>query len=263
MWCSAAQVRILPSARTFGRLNPLARFCSWFRPAGFGGTEHEVDVPVPSTNAAAAHAQLVPIVLEQTPRGERVYDIYSRLLKERIIVLNGPITDTVASLTVAQLLYLESVAPAKALSMYIHSPGGVISAGMAIYDTMQYISSPVHTVCLGQASSMASLLLCAGEPGERRCLPNARVMIHQPSGQAGGQASDIAIHANEILFLRERLHELYAKHTGQDKRVIADKMERDHFMSAEAARDFGLIDEVIHKRDVEKDTVGDNPKESS
>jgi len=168
-------------------------------------------------------------------------------------VLNGPITDTVASLVVAQLLYLESVAPAKALSMYIHSPGGIISAGMAIYDTMQYISAPVHTVCLGQASSMASLLLCAGEPGERRCLPNARVMIHQPSGQAGGQASDIAIHANEILFLRERLHELYAKHTGQNKHVIADKMERDHFMSAEAAKAFGLIDEVIYKRDALKE----------
>jgi ATP-dependent Clp protease protease subunit len=241
----------------------LVRSYSWFRPAAWTAGTHQTDALAAAASSEAAHAQLVPIVLEQTPRGERVYDIYSRLLKERIIVLNGPITDTVASLVVAQLLYLESVAPAKALSMYIHSPGGVISAGMAIYDTMQYISSPVHTVCLGQASSMASLLLCAGESGQRRCLPNARVMIHQPSGQAGGQASDIAIHANEILFLRERLHELYAKHTGQEKRIIADKMERDHFMSAEAAREFGLIDEVIHKRDLAKDIKTDASNEPS
>ncbi|KAK4535123.1 hypothetical protein CDCA_CDCA03G1148 [Cyanidium caldarium] len=262
MWCLAAQVRILSSASLFWAVGKSlgvhgggrARFTPgapgtasrWTRAPC--STFHAWTSPWDAPPGLTAHAQLVPMVLEQSARGERVFDIYSRLLKERIVVLNGPITDSMASLLIAQLLYLESVAPASPLAMYIHSPGGVVSAGLAVYDTMQYISSPVHTLCLGQASSMASLLLCAGEPQHRRSLPNARVMIHQPSGQAGGQASDIAIHANEILFLRDRLHQLYSLHTGQEVKVVADKMERDHFMSAEAAREFGLVDEVISKR---------------
>ncbi|GJQ08501.1 hypothetical protein GpartN1_g292.t1 [Galdieria partita] len=194
---------------------------------------------------------LIPMVLEQTPRGERVFDIYSRLLKERIICLNGTITDDVASLTVAQLLFLEAENPEKKVYMYINSPGGSVTAGLAVYDTMQYISPPVSTICLGQACSMASLLLAAGEKGERRSLPNSRIMIHQPSGGATGPASDISIHANEILYLRKRLNELYAHHTGQDIATIETKMERDHFMSADDALKFGILDEVIIRRDQE------------
>lgn len=191
---------------------------------------------------------LVPMVIEHTSRGERAYDIFSRLLKERIICLNGGITDETAGLAVAQLLYLESENPSKPIHLYLNSPGGVVTAGLAIYDTVQYIRSPVTTLCVGQAASMASLLLAAGAPGERRALPNARIMIHQPSGGASGQASDIAIHAKEILKVRERLNSIFAKHTGQSIERIEQCMERDMFMSPEEAKEFGIIDEVIEHR---------------
>ncbi|MCO5615065.1 hypothetical protein L7F22_069353 [Adiantum nelumboides] len=191
---------------------------------------------------------LVPIVIEHSPRGERAYDIFSRLLKERIVCINGPIADDTSSLIVAQLLYLESENPQKPIQLYINSPGGVVTAGLAIYDTMQYIRSPVSTLCVGQAASMASLLLAAGAPGERRSLPNARVMIHQPSGGASGQASDIAIHAREILDMRSRLNKLYVKHTGTSLDLIEQSMERDKFLSPDEAKEFGLIDEVIERR---------------
>lgn len=191
---------------------------------------------------------LVPMVVEQTARGERAFDIYSRLLKERIIFLTGPVYDQVSALICAQLLFLESENPAKDISFYINSPGGVVSAGLAIYDTMQYIRSPVSTVCIGQAASMGSLLLCAGAKDKRYALPNARVMIHQPSGGAQGQASDIEIQAKEILTLRRRLNEIYVKHTGQELEMIERKLERDTYMSAEEARDFGLVDQVVTDR---------------
>lgn len=191
---------------------------------------------------------LVPIVIEHSPRGERAYDIFSRLLKERIVCINGPIADDTSSLIVAQLLYLESENPQKPIQLYINSPGGIVTAGLAIYDTMQYIRSPVSTLCVGQAASMASLLLAAGAPGERRSLPNARVMVHQPSGGASGQASDIAIHAREILDMRSRLNKLYVKHTGASLETIEQSMERDKFLSPEEAKKFGLIDEVIETR---------------
>ncbi len=191
---------------------------------------------------------LVPMVVEQTTRGERAYDIYSRLLKERIIFLIGPVHDEVASLTCAQLLYLESENPGKDISFYINSPGGVVSAGMAIYDTMQYIRPDVSTVCIGQAASMGSLLLAAGAAGKRFSLPNSRVMLHQPSGGAQGQASDIEIQAREILKLRDRLNEIYVRHTGQKMAVIEEAVERDKFMSADEAKEFGLIDEVVESR---------------
>lgn len=203
-----------------------------------------------SSGSGASVATMVPMVLEQTARGERVYDIYSRLLKEHIICLNGPIDDAVSSVVVAQLLFLESENPTRAISLYINSPGGVVSSGLAIYDTMQYISADVHTLCIGQACSMASLLLAAGARGSRRALPNSRVMIHQPSGGATGQASDIAIHATEILNLRKRLNAIYALHTGQPMADIETRMERDHFLSAEEARDVGIVDEVVHPREV-------------
>ncbi|KAL5216096.1 hypothetical protein ABZP36_007497 [Zizania latifolia] len=201
---------------------------------------------------------LVPMVIEHTSRGERAYDIFSRLLKERIVCIHGPITDDTASLVVAQLLFLESENPAKPVHLYINSPGGVVTAGLAIYDTMQYIRSPVTTLCIGQAASMASLLLAAGARGERRALPNARVMIHQPSGGASGQASDIAIHAKEILKVRDRLNKIYAKHTGQTIDRIEQCMERDMFMDSEEAHDWGLVDEVIEHRPVSlvSDAVG-------
>ncbi len=191
---------------------------------------------------------LVPMVVEQTARGERAFDIYSRLLKERIIFLTGPVFDQVAALICAQLLYAESDHPSKEISFYINSPGGVVSAGLAIYDTMQYIRSPVSTVCIGQAASMGSLLLCAGAKDKRYALPNARVMIHQPSGGAQGQAADIEIQAREILTLRKRLNDLYVHHTGQPIEAIERKMERDTYMSAEEARDFGLVDQVVENR---------------
>ena len=193
---------------------------------------------------------LVPMVVEQTARGERAYDIYSRLLKERLIFLTGTVYDQMASLICAQLLFLESENPNKDISFYINSPGGVVSAGLAIYDTMQYIRSPVSTVCIGQAASMGSLLLCAGAPGTRFALPNARVMVHQPSGGAQGQATDIEIQAREILTLRKRLNEIYVHHTGQALEAIESKLERDSYMSAEEARDFGIVDEVVDSRPV-------------
>ena len=191
---------------------------------------------------------LVPMVVEQTARGERAFDIYSRLLKERIIFLTGPVFDQVSSLICAQLLFLESENPNKDIAFYINSPGGVVSSGLAMYDTMQYIRSPVSTVCIGQAASMGSLLLCAGAKDKRYALPNSRVMVHQPSGGAQGQATDIEIQAREILKLRQRLNEIYVHHTGQPLDAIERKLERDSYMSAEEARDFGLVDHVVEKR---------------
>ena len=191
---------------------------------------------------------LVPMVIEQTNRGERAFDIYSRLLKERIIFLIGGVNDHVASLISAQLLYLESENPNKDIAFYINSPGGVVTSGLAIYDTMQYIRPDVSTVCIGQAASMGALLLAAGAPGKRYSLPNARVMVHQPSGGAQGQAADIEIQAKEILALRSRLNDIYAFHTGQKLDVIEEAMERDRYMSPEEAKSFGLIDEVVAKR---------------
>ena len=191
---------------------------------------------------------LVPMVVEQTNRGERAYDIYSRLLKERIIFVTGAVDDLVASLVTAQLLYLESENPTKDIAFYINSPGGVVTSGLAIYDTMQYIRPAVSTLCIGQAASMGSLLLAAGTPGMRHSLPNARIMIHQPSGGFQGQATDIEIHAKEILALRSRLNEIYAHHTGQKLTDIEKAMERDHFLMPEAAKEFGLIDEVVTSR---------------
>ncbi len=193
---------------------------------------------------------LVPMVVEQTNRGERAYDIYSRLLKERIIFLVGPVNDHVASLVTAQLLFLEAENPAKDISFYINSPGGIVTSGLAIYDTMQYIRPDVSTLCTGQAASMGSLLLAAGQPGKRFALPNARVMVHQPSGGFQGQASDIEIHARDILALRDRLNKIYVSHTGQDLETIERTLERDTFMTAEEAKEFGLIDDVVDKRSV-------------
>ena len=191
---------------------------------------------------------LVPMVVEQTARGERSYDIFSRLLKERIIFLTGPVYDQVGSLIAAQLLFLESENPSKEIAFYINSPGGVVSAGLAIYDTMQYIKSPVSTVCIGQAASMGSLLLAAGEKGKRFALPNSRIMVHQPSGGAQSQASDIEIQAREILTLRRRLNDIYVTHTGQSLEAIEQALERDRFMSANEAQEFGLVDEVVEKK---------------
>ena len=196
---------------------------------------------------------LVPMVVEQSARGERAYDIYSRLLKERIIFLTGPVYDQVSALICAQLLFLESENPNKDIAFYINSPGGVVSAGLAIYDTMQYIRSPVSTVCIGQAASMGSLLLCAGAKHKRYALPNARVMVHQPSGGAQGQATDIEIQAREILHLRHKLNEIYVTHSGQTLDAIERKLERDSYMSAEEARDFGLVDEVVVSRPTPSD----------
>ena len=197
-------------------------------------------------------ANLVPMVVEQTNRGERAYDIFSRLLKERIIFLNGPIDDGVASLVCSQLLFLESENPTKDISMYINSPGGIVTSGLAIYDTMEYIRPDVSTVCMGQAASMGSLLLTAGAAGKRFSLPNARIMTHQPSGGFQGQATDIEIHAKEILDLRQRLNGIYEKHSGKTIKQIEKIMDRDTFMKAEDAENFGLIDEVVEKRPVPK-----------
>ncbi|TNE60614.1 MAG: ATP-dependent Clp endopeptidase proteolytic subunit ClpP [Alphaproteobacteria bacterium] len=194
-------------------------------------------------------SMLVPMVVEQTNRGERSYDIYSRLLKERIIFLTGEVNDHVSSLVVAQLLFLEAENPTKDISFYINSPGGIVTSGLAMYDTMQYIRPKVATICVGQACSMGSLLLAAGEPGMRYALPNARIMIHQPSGGARGQAADIEIQAREILKLRQRLNNIYVKHTGQKLETIETAMDRDNFMSAEEAKAFGLIDQVYTSRD--------------
>jgi len=201
---------------------------------------------------------LVPMVVEQTNRGERSYDIFSRLLKERIIFVTGQVEDHMATLVTAQLLFLEADNPKKEIFMYINSPGGVVTSGLAIYDTMQFIRPAVSTLCIGQAASMGSLLLAAGAPGLRHALPNARIMVHQPSGGFRGQATDIELHAKEILALKDRLNQIYAEHTGMDVDKIRDRLERDNFMTAEDAKTFGLIDTVIEKRpepeDEEKDS---------
>src|SRR6201998_66060 len=199
---------------------------------------------------------LVPMVVEQSARGERAYDIFSRLLKDRIIFLTGPVYDEVSALICAQLLFLESENPSKDISFYINSPGGAVSAGLAIYDTMQYVRSPVSTVCVGLAASMGSLLLTAGAKDKRFALPNARVMVHQPSGGAQGQATDIEIQAREILTLRKRLNEIYVRHTGQPLEATERKMESDTYMSAEESRDFGLVDEVVENRPTPEETSG-------
>jgi ATP-dependent Clp protease protease subunit len=191
---------------------------------------------------------LVPMVVEQTARGERAFDIYSRLLKERLIFITGPIEDYGASLLIAQLLFLEAENPKKEIHMYINSPGGLVTAGMAIYDTMQYVRPQIHTYCIGQAASMGSLLLCAGKRGERYALPNARVMVHQPSASFYGQAADIARHAQEIVKLKRRLNEIYAKHTGQTVEAIEKMLDRDTYLTGEEAKSFGLIDHVMERR---------------
>jgi ATP-dependent Clp protease protease subunit len=191
---------------------------------------------------------LVPMVVEQTNRGERAFDIYSRLLKERIIFVTGPVEDNMASLIVAQLLFLESENPKKEIAMYINSPGGVVTSGLAVYDTMQFIRPAVSTLCVGQAASMGSLLLAAGEPGQRAALPNARIMVHQPSGGFQGQVTDIMIHAEEVKNLKRRLNEIYEKHTGKTYDEIEKALERDNFMTAETAKAFGLIDNIYEKR---------------
>ena len=191
---------------------------------------------------------LVPMVVEQTNRGERAYDIYSRLLKERIIFITGPVEDGMASLVVAQLLFLEAENPKKEIAMYINSPGGVVTSGLAIYDTMQFVRPAISTLCIGQAASMGSLLLTAGAKDMRFALPNARIMLHQPSGGFQGQATDIMLHAQEILNVKKRLNEIYVKHTGQQLKKIEDALERDMFLTAEAAKEFGIIDKVMEKR---------------
>ncbi len=191
---------------------------------------------------------LVPMVVEQTNRGERAYDIFSRLLKERIVFVTGPIDDTVAAIVTAQLLFLESENSRKDISLYINSPGGIVSSGLAMYDTMQYVRPSISTLCIGQAASMGSLLLAGGEKGKRFALPNSRVMVHQPSGGFQGQASDIARHAEEIAQLKHRLNSIYVKHTGQNLDVVEDALDRDNFLNAEAAKDFGIIDEVVESR---------------
>ena len=203
---------------------------------------------------------LVPMVVEQTNRGERAYDIYSRLLKERIIFLTGPVNDVVASLISAQLLFLESENPTKDIAFYINSPGGIVTSGLSIYDTMQYIKPDITTVCLGQAASMGSLLLTAGTAGKRYSLPNSRIMLHQPSGGFQGQATDIEIHAKEILDLRKRLNEIYATHTGQEIKKIEKALERDNFMTPEDAKDFGLLDHVVASR--EETELGESENET-
>ena len=192
---------------------------------------------------------LIPMVVEQSSKGERAYDIYSRLLKERIVFLVGPINDSVASLITAQLLFLESENPKKEIYLYINSPGGLVTAGMGIYDTMQYIKPDVSTLCIGQAASMGSFLLAAGEKGKRFSLPNSRVMVHQPSAGYQCKATDIEIHANEIMALKKRLNQIYSKHTGKSVEEIKAALERDNFMTADAAKDFGIIDKVVEKRD--------------
>ena len=201
------------------------------------------------TNKISEHMNtLVPMVVEQSSKGERAYDIYSRLLKERIIFLTGQINDNVASLVTAQLLFLEAEDPKKEIYFYINSPGGLVTAGLGIYDTMQYIKPEISTLCIGQAASMGSFLLSAGAKGKRFSLPNSRIMVHQPSAGFQGQATDIEIHANEVLSLKKRLNEIYSKHTGKSVEEIKSALERDNFMTADAAKSFGLIDEVVDKR---------------
>lgn len=202
--------------------------------------------PIEKLNSVTNY--LIPTVVEQSSRGERAFDIYSRLLRDRIIFLTGPVEDNMSASICAQLLFLESENPKKEISMYINSPGGVVTAGMAIYDTMQYIRCPVSTVCIGQAASMGSLLLCAGAPDMRVALPNARIMVHQPSGGFRGQASDIQRHADDIVAMKRRLNEIYVKHTGKKYAVIEKTLDRDHFMTAEESKDFGLVDHVYASR---------------
>ena len=194
------------------------------------------------------YMNLVPMVVEQTNRGERAYDIFSRLLKERIIFITGPVEDTMSTLVVAQLLFLEADNPKKEIAMYINSPGGVVTSGLAIYDSMQFIRPPVSTLCIGQAASMGSLLLAAGQKDMRFALPNARIMLHQPSGGFQGQVTDIMLHAQEILNLKKRLNEIYVRHTGQSLKKIEDALERDYFLTPELAKEWGVIDKVIEKR---------------
>ena len=201
-----------------------------------------------TTNLSDQMNNLVPMVVEQSSKGERAYDIYSRLLKERIIFLVGPINDNVASLVTAQLLFLESEDPKKEINLYINSPGGLVTAGLGIYDTMQYIKPDVSTLCIGQAASMGSFLLAAGKKGKRFSLPNSRIMVHQPSAGFQGQATDIEIHANEVLALKKRLNEIYSKHTSKSVDEVKKALERDNFMTPEVAKDFGLIDEVVENR---------------
>ncbi len=203
------------------------------------------------------YMNLVPMVVEQTNRGERAYDIFSRLLKERIIFITGPIEDGMAAVVCAQMLYLEADNPKKEIALYINSPGGVVTSGMAIYDTMQFVKPAVSTLCFGQATSMGSLLLCGGEKDLRFALPHARVMVHQPSGGFQGQASDIERHAEDIVKMKKRLNEVYVKHTGQEYDVIETTLDRDYFMTAEQARDFGLIDQVITSRTALEDASGE------
>ncbi|KAK1390253.1 ATP-dependent Clp protease proteolytic subunit [Heracleum sosnowskyi] len=207
----------------------------------------------------------IPMVIEHSSRGERAYDIFSRLLKERIVYINGPISDDTSHVVVAQLLFLESENPSKPIHMYINSPGGAVTAGLAIYDTMQYIRSPISTICIGQAASMGSLLLAAGAKGERRSLPNARVMIHQPSGGYSGQAKDITIHTKEIVRIWDALNALYVKHTGQPIDVIQKNMDRDYFMTPQEAKEFGIIDEVVDERPLSlvTDSVGTEGKDKT
>mgnify|MGYP006134047649 FL=1 len=200
------------------------------------------------TNFSDQMNTLVPMVVEQSSKGERAYDIYSRLLKERIIFLVGPINDNVASLVTAQLLFLESEDPKKEINLYINSPGGLVTAGLGIYDTMQYVKPDVSTLCIGQAASMGSFLLAAGKKGKRFSLPNSRIMVHQPSAGFQGQATDIEIHANEVLALKKRLNEIYSKHTGKSVDDVKKALERDNFMTPEVAKDFGLVDEVVENR---------------
>ena len=194
-------------------------------------------------------SNLIPMVVEQSSRGERAYDIYSRLLKERIVFVVGPINDSVASVVTAQMLFLESESPKKDIYMYINSPGGLVTAGLGIYDTMQYVKPEISTLCIGQAASMGSFLLSAGEKGKRFSLPNSRIMVHQPSAGFQGQATDIEIHANEVLSLKKRLNEIYSKHTGKSVEEIKTALERDNFMTPENAKSFGLIDKVVDKRE--------------
>jgi len=201
-----------------------------------------------TTKLSEQMSSLVPMVVEQSSRGERAYDIYSRLLKERIIFLTGQINDNVASLVTAQLLFLEAEDPKKEINFYINSPGGLVTAGLGIYDTMQYVKPDISTLCIGQAASMGSFLLAAGTKGKRFSLPNSRIMVHQPSAGFQGQATDIEIHANEVLSLKKRLNEIYSKHTGKSVDEVKSALERDNFMTADVAKSFGLIDEVVEKR---------------
>lgn len=218
----------------------------------FNGTGHATQGQFTHDPVTGA---LVPVVVEQTSRGERAYDIFSRLLKERIIFITGPIEDHMSTLVSAQLLFLEAENPKKEISVYINSPGGIVSSGLAIYDTMQYIRPAVSTLCVGQAASMGSLLLAAGAADMRMALPNARIMLHQPSGGFQGQATDIALHAQEIMALKHRLNMIYAKHTGQDVEKVEKALERDNFMTAEQAKDFGIIDKVVAKRAMLEETA--------